>query len=251
MKTGVITGACGPLGWEIVNHLSPICESLIGVDRPEYVEVRRADLSGLPNVRLLSCDLASADQIDVLCDEINQTGIQFLVNNAAVTGDTQIEGYTEPFDSQSDEAFALAMAVNLAAPFQLTRRLFMAMSQQSNASIVNVSAIYGLVGPDLSLYANTRLRNPAAYAASKGGLVQLTRYLSSVLAPEIRVNCVAPGGILRNQDAEFIERYESRTPLGRMATEEDVANVVVWLVSESASYVTGQVIAVDGGWTAR
>ena len=101
-----------------------------------------------------------------------------------------------------------------------------------------------------TLYGKSGLRTPAAYAASKGGLIQLTRYLATSLAPKIRVNAIAPGGIERNQDAEFIEAYANRTPLGRMATEQDICGAVRWLASSESSYVTGQVIAVDGGWTA-
>ena len=92
--------------------------------------------------------------------------------------------------------------------------------------------------------------NPAAYAASKGGLIQLTRWLSTVLAPDIRVNSVCPGGVWRNQNPNFVERYQSKTPLGRMATEEDFKGVTVWLASDASAYVTGQNIMVDGGWTA-
>ena len=93
--------------------------------------------------------------------------------------------------------------------------------------------------------------NPAGYAAAKGGLIQLTRYLAAVLAPQVRVNAVAPGGLARGQDPQFVARYEERTPLRRMGTEDDVAGTVAWLASNEARYVTGLVLAVDGGWTAR
>ncbi len=78
----------------------------------------------------------------------------------------------------------------------------------------------------------------------------MTRYLATVLAPDIRVNCVSPGGIFRDQDPKFVERYEARTPLRRMALEQDVVGSVHWLVSGASGYVTGQIVAVDGGWTA-
>ncbi|WP_404392457.1 SDR family oxidoreductase [Humibacillus xanthopallidus] len=92
--------------------------------------------------------------------------------------------------------------------------------------------------------------NPAAYAASKGGLAQLTRYLSTVLALDVRVNAFAPGGIARGQDDAFVQRYERLTPLAQMGIEEDFRGVVTWLASDASAHVTGQVIAVDGGWTA-
>ena len=92
--------------------------------------------------------------------------------------------------------------------------------------------------------------NPAAYAASKGGLLQLTRWLSTVMAPQVRVNALTPGGIARGQQAVFQERYIKRTPLARMGTEEDMMGAAAYLASDLSAYVTGQNIIVDGGWTA-
>ena len=91
--------------------------------------------------------------------------------------------------------------------------------------------------------------NPAGYSVSKGGLIQLTRWLSTTVAPEVRVNSISPGGVQRDQDKNFIERYENITPLNRMATEEDFKGVVAFLASTMSSYITGQNIVVDGGWS--
>jgi NAD(P)-dependent dehydrogenase (short-subunit alcohol dehydrogenase family) len=90
--------------------------------------------------------------------------------------------------------------------------------------------------------------NPAAYAASKGGLLQLTRWLSTTLAPSVRVNAIAPGGIFRDQPEEFVNRYSSKVPMGRMATEDDLRGTLAYLASNLSAYVTGQVLFVDGGW---
>jgi NAD(P)-dependent dehydrogenase (short-subunit alcohol dehydrogenase family) len=106
------------------------------------------------------------------------------------------------------------------------------------------------VGPDLSLYGDTNLGNPAAYAASKGGLLQLTRWLATVIAPAVRVNCLTVGGVWRNQPEDFHQRYLAKTPLRRMATEEDLKGAVAYLASDLSLYVTGQNLIVDGGWTA-
>jgi NAD(P)-dependent dehydrogenase (short-subunit alcohol dehydrogenase family) len=93
------------------------------------------------------------------------------------------------------------------------------------------------------------MTNPAAYSASKGGLLQVTRWLSTVLAPKVRVNMVSPGGIARGQNPQFVQRYNERTPLGRMATEGDIAGMVGFLLSQEAGYITGQNFLVDGGWS--
>ena len=94
------------------------------------------------------------------------------------------------------------------------------------------------------------MTNPAGYGASKGGLLQLTRYLATVFAPKIRVNAITPGGIWRGQPEIFVNRYEKRTPLGRMGMEEDFKGAVAYLASDLSTYVTGQNLVVDGGWTA-
>ena len=123
------------------------------------------------------------------------------------------------------------------------------LRKSGSGSIINIASIYGINGPDFSLYEDTEMGNPAAYAASKGGLIQLTRWLSTSLAPKIRVNAVSPGGIFRNQPKNFVERYENKTPLGRMANEEDLKGIIAYLSSDLSSYVTGQNIVIDGGWT--
>ncbi len=94
------------------------------------------------------------------------------------------------------------------------------------------------------------MAQPAGYGASKGGVLQLTRYLATTLAPRVRVNAISPGGVWRQQPDAFHQRYISRTPLGRMAAEEDLKGAVAYLASDLSSYVTGHNLAVDGGWTA-
>lgn len=251
--TGIITGGAGPLGARLTTAFAAQGARVIVLDLPDAMEsVRSVDSKG--TVCGIPCDLTRTSDLDAALgqalDFAGVEGVDFLVNNAAFTGTSMLEGYSSSFESQSDEAFDLALQLNLAVPFRIARRLAPALKNSRNASVLNVSSIYGLVGPDLRLYEGTDMGNPAAYAASKGGLIQLTRYLSTVLAPEVRVNCLALGGIWRDQPPAFVERYVSRTPLGRMASEEDAVGAAVWLTSAEASYVTGQVVAVDGGWTA-
>jgi NAD(P)-dependent dehydrogenase (short-subunit alcohol dehydrogenase family) len=108
-----------------------------------------------------------------------------------------------------------------------------------------------LGGPDNRLYEGMEgVGNAAAYAASKGGILQLSRWLATSLAPSVRVNAISPGGIERGQDPTFIDRYAARTPMGRMGTEDDLKGAIAFLSSDLSTYVTGQNIVVDGGWTA-
>jgi NAD(P)-dependent dehydrogenase (short-subunit alcohol dehydrogenase family) len=92
--------------------------------------------------------------------------------------------------------------------------------------------------------------NPAGYAASKGGMIQLTRWLATTLAPHVRANSVSPGGIERLQPKEFIDAYVAKTPLRRMASESDIIGTIAFLLSHASAYITGQNISVDGGFSA-
>jgi NAD(P)-dependent dehydrogenase (short-subunit alcohol dehydrogenase family) len=124
------------------------------------------------------------------------------------------------------------------------------MRNAVGANIINIASIYGFLAPYWQIYENTKLGNPAAYGVTKAGLVQFTRWLSTTLAPEIRANAISPGGIFRDQPANFVERYAERTPVGRMACEDDFRGALAYLSSDLSKYVTGQNVIVDGGWSA-
>lgn len=172
-----------------------------------------------------------------------------LMNIAALVGTTPLEGWTTPLPQQSVDTWRRALEVNLTAAFTLCQALEAPLRRSGHGSIINVASTYGLVGPDKRLYEGTSMYSPAAYAASKGGLVQLTRWLATELAPDVRVNTVTPGGIERGQPASFQERYRARTPLGRMGAEEDLKGAFAYLACDLSAYVTGQNVVVDGGWT--
>jgi NAD(P)-dependent dehydrogenase (short-subunit alcohol dehydrogenase family) len=99
------------------------------------------------------------------------------------------------------------------------------------------------------MYEGTSMGSRASYAASKGGLLQLTRWLATVMAPKVRVNMITLGGVWSNQPESFSSQYTSRTPLGRMAVEEDIKGSVAYLASDLSAYVTGQNLIIDGGYT--
>lgn len=175
--------------------------------------------------------------------------LDILINCAALVGTSKLKGWTPPFFEQDADTWRLALEVNLTAPFILIQSCAELLKASGHGSIINIGSIYGMVGPDLRLYKNTKLGNPVAYATSKGGLLQLTRWLATAPAPDVRVNAVTIGGVWRDQPKNFHTRYKERTPLKRMATEEDVKGAIAYLATDLSAYVTGHNLIVDGGWT--
>ena len=252
-RRALITGAAGNLGRVIAHALAELGADLLLVDRPdaEYGHlVRDIEQEWRVKVQTLPCDLEAQDARDRLIHTVQkqEEGLDVLVNNAAFVGISGLQGWAVEFERQSVETWRRALEVNLTAAFDLSKGVAPLLKRSRGGCIINVASIYGAFGPDYTLYAGTDMGNPAAYAASKGGLIQLTRWLATTLAPEVRVNTISPGGVFRNQPDVFVKRYEARTPLARMATEEDFRGAIAYLASDLSRYVTGHNLAVDGGW---
>ena len=253
-KRALITGATGCIGQEIALSISELGGDLILVDRPgsDYNNLKQKILDNWSvNIECISCDLESESSRIKLINSINNSDnrLDILVNNAAFVSDSNLDGWIDDFSQQSIGTWHRAIEVNLTAAFHLTQGLLALLNNNNNGSIINISSIYGLIAPDYSLYKDTDMGNPAAYAISKGGLIQLTKWLSTTVSPEVRVNTISPGGVWRNQPSEFVTRYESKTPLGRMATEEDFKGAIAYLASDLSRYVTGQNLVIDGGFS--
>ena len=249
----LITGATGHCGKEITYALSELESNVILLDRPKsHLPEFSKEISDKFNnkVSYFFCDLENTEDIKKISANINSEfkNLDVLINNAAFVGTSDLKGWSTSFENQSLETWRRALDVNLTACFQIVQSLKNLLEESKYASVINIGSIYGMFGPDLSIYEDTELNNPAAYSASKGGLIQLSRWLSTVLAPKIRVNCISPGGILRNQPEIFVKRYVDKTPLKRMGSESDIAGAVVYLASDLSSWVTGQNLVVDGGW---
>jgi NAD(P)-dependent dehydrogenase (short-subunit alcohol dehydrogenase family) len=202
------------------------------------------------NVQVECCDLEDSTQREALAKKVLGNGkvLDVLINNAAFVGTSGLQGWSEPFEKQTLETWRRALEVNLTSVFHLCQLFVQALRESAGGNIINIASIYGEYGPDWSLYEGTLMASPAAYGASKGGVIQFTRWLATTLGPDIRANVISPGGVVRGQPDSFVDRYEKRTPLSRMATEEDFRGAVAYLASDMSSYVTGMVLRVDGGW---
>jgi NAD(P)-dependent dehydrogenase (short-subunit alcohol dehydrogenase family) len=252
-RRALVTGAAGGLGKVMADTLAELGADLVLVDRlgsdfdslSENL-IERWDVKVEQNF----CDLEQQEQRTELMDWLkgSDLGLNILINNAAFIGTSELQGWGVPFEQQTVETWRRALEVNLTAVFDLCQGLTPTLKAATGASIINIASIYGVYGPDWGLYEGTGMRNPAAYGVSKGGLIQFTRWLATTIAPSVRVNSISPGGVFRNQPESFVQRYEAKTPLGRMATENDFRGVVAYLASDMSKYVTGQNLEVDGGW---
>ena len=251
----LITGGAGHLGRVMAETLAELGASIILLDLPgaQFGSIQD-DLmhQWKASCLCIECDLESEEERNKAIQEIKSDGkgLNCLINNAAFGGTAALKGWVTLFEEQSLETWRRALEVNLTAPFHFSQAFTPELRAAKDGNIINITSIYGELGPDWRLYEETDMGNPAAYGASKGGLVQLTRWLSTTLAPDIRVNAISPGGVFRNQPEVFIERYVNKTPLNRMATEDDFRGAVAYLSSSLSKYVTGQIIGVDGGWGA-
>jgi NAD(P)-dependent dehydrogenase (short-subunit alcohol dehydrogenase family) len=239
-KIIIVTGGSGLLGQSIIKKITAEGAHAINLDMGID---QSADLSAM------ACDITSTTSVQsAIFGILERFGrIDGLVNNAYPrTSDWGVRFENIPIDSWKQN-----VDFQLNSYFFMSQEVLKSMKENKKGSIVNIASIYGVVGPDFSIYDETEMTMPAAYAAIKGGLVNLSRYLSSYYGPHgIRVNCVSPGGVFNHQPKSFVTRYEAKTPLRRMAVPDDISPAVSFLLSDEAGYITGQNLVVDGGWTA-
>ena len=222
-KVVLITGAAGIQGPEHVKAFTEAGAKVIATD------IQELDVTNETSINTaVKKILADYGRIDVL------------INNAGATG-------------KSAADWDQIIKVNLTGTYLCCQLIG---GKMASGSIINLASIYGLVGPDWSLYeqaeyAGKPMGVPAAYAASKGGVITLTKYFASLYAPKVRVNCVTPGGIFDNQNNDFVKKYSAKTMLGRMANRDEVSGALLYLASDLSGYVTGTNLVIDGGLTAR
>jgi len=253
-RLALVVGACGNIGRSLCKGLAAHGADLVIADLHNDVCLALTkDLESSFSGKYIPApgDCTTDDGIQSVmraCDTLGP--LQIVIHCIGLISSVPIPGYAVPFEEQSLTAWELALKANLTSAFLLAKHVYERLDREKGASVIFLSSIYGSLAPDWSLYENTSMGNPLAYGASKGGLEQLMRYLATLWAPSVRVNCVSPGGIQRGQAEEFVRQYELRTPMRRMATPEDIVGPVIFLASDAACYVTGQNIMVDGGWSA-
>ncbi len=238
-KVAVVTGAASGIGLAIANLF--VAEGAKVV----YSDINAGDLKLDPAQALfVKCDVSKSQEVDELVKTATEKfgRLDIMVNNAGI-------GSTGGLLDTTDEGWEKTLRVNLFGVFYGARAAAKVMKEQKiNGSIINMSSILGQVG----------FPGAIAYCATKGGVVQLTHASAIDLAPfAIRMNAVAPGFIATNMTKDFLtnpdfkKMIEMNTPLGHVGEPNDIAQAALYLASDEAKYVTGTVIYVDGGWTAR
>lgn len=218
----IVAGSEGLLGQEISNYLE------------KNHEVLKLDL-------LLNHDLT--DEVFVK-EWFKKNKANSLINCFALNDHVDNNDERSTLFDISLESFAKFLEVNLTALFSVCREF---ARNNDSGTIINFSATTGIVSARPDLYDGGHKH--VGYSVSKAGVVNLTKYLATHFAPDIRVNCIAPGGVKHEQSQEFIEKYAAHTPMKRMMRKDELNELVEYLCSTKSSYVTGAVIVVDGGWT--
>jgi NAD(P)-dependent dehydrogenase (short-subunit alcohol dehydrogenase family) len=250
-RVAIVTGAAGWLGSAMSRALAEAGATLVVTSRDgEQAQVFADSLPGSGHLGM-AFEQAQTETIPAFIEEVvaRLGRVDVLVNNAY--------GGTAPdIDNATAEDFDNAFHTGVTAYFLLAREVVHHLRQRKAAgSIINIASMYGVVASYPSAYEDLPVNSPPNYHALKGGVVHLTRHLAAYWAGDnVRVNAISPGPFPKPQTQEempeFIERLSAKVPLGRMGRPEELKGLVVLLASDAGSYITGQNILVDGGWTA-
>ena len=256
-QVAVVTGGAGILGSKFCAGLANAGASVAVVDLFGDAAIKVAGEIG-GGAAGFGCDVADPASVRACVDAVmaKYGRIDILLNNAA-TKTADVRDFFTPFEEYKLETWREVMSVNIDGMFLMAQAVGKEMLKGGRGGrIVQTASIYGLVGPDSRIYDGSDylggpINTPAVYSASKAAVVGLTKWLATHWARQnIRVNCLVPGGVGSGQNGVFNDLYSSRVPMGRMALADEMVGPMLFLAGESSSYVTGQVLAADGGWTA-
>jgi NAD(P)-dependent dehydrogenase (short-subunit alcohol dehydrogenase family) len=250
-KTVFITGGAGHLGTAMCEALAELGANIVIGSRDTGKSSSIAEtLSEKYGVRAsaMQLDITNPDELETAFALVEKEygSLDILINNAW-------SGKKNSFESIGLDDWKYDIDVCLNGVFYTVKKAFPYL-KKSRGVIVNIASMYGHVAPDYRMYAGTDHANPPSYGAAKAGVIQLTKYLASFLAPHgIRVNAISPGpfpfsDIVKNE--AFIGALEAKTMLNRVGSPEDLKGPIALLCSDASAYMTGQNICVDGGWTA-
>jgi NAD(P)-dependent dehydrogenase (short-subunit alcohol dehydrogenase family) len=247
-KVVCITGGLGLIGQKVSEAFSQFNAKVIICD----LESKILEFTSEHKGQQLLCenmDIADRESIENCIDRIREKHkrIDVWVNLAYPHSDD----WGEKLENVPLESFNENCNSHLGGYFWTSKKVLEIMKKQGCGSLINCSSIYGVVAPDFSIYSEG-MTMPVAYSAIKAGIINLSKYLAASYGEYgVRVNCICPGGVENGQESTFIKNYSEKTPLNRMAKAEEIAMPILFLGSEASSYITGETLMVDGGWTCK
>ena len=250
-KVAVVSGGAGLYGFQIVESL---CEAGAKVyvasrNRQNNEEKLKCLVDKGYDLKVMEFDLEDEASILKLCDDVYADAgkVDVLVNNAVLRC---MKGYTD-----TAENFTRSMIANATGLFVISRAFGDRMAKAGYGSIINIGSYMGILGPNYNLYEGTEMnKNGAAgdYFFHKGGITNYTKFLAGHYGKDgIRCNCIELGGLFNYQPELFVERYNKSTMLGRMAGGDDLKGLIVYLSSDASLYMTGAILTLDGGYSAK
>jgi len=263
-RVAIVTGGVGLLGTEFCKTLAEAGATVAVVDLNASASQAVADMltkSGY-KAQAFAVDITQPDSVNAMVENVLSAfgRIDILVNSAALDPkfdpDAVKKGITPgAFEDYPLEQWNAALNVNLTGMFLITQACVKPMlAQGKKGSIINICSTYGLNGPDQRIYIKDGERvafKPVYYTVTKAGVMGFTKYLAAYYAgTDIRVNALTPGGVFNNHEEYFVKNYSAKTIIGRMAKKDEMNGALLFLASDASSYMTGNNVVVDGGWTA-
>jgi len=246
----VVTGGAGLIGAAISERVAreggiPIVADL-DFERAEQVvkQIQASDLTAYA----VSLDITDVVQIERVISEVRTKfgRLDALVNNAYPRGNN----YGRELEDVEYGDFCESLSLHLGGYFLTSQKFAAVFASQGHGNIVNLSSIYGLFAPRFEIYEGTSMTVPAAYAAIKAGIIQLTRYFAQYYRRNgIRCNALAPGGIRDNQPEEFTTKYDAMCGTKGLLDPADLMGAITFLLSDASKFMTGQTLVVDDGWS--
>lgn len=263
-RVAVVTGGAGLLGTEFCKTLAESGAAVVvaDLDGDRAEEVAKGLTDAGYTAAGFGLDVTWVDSTRELASvTVSKFGrLDILVNSAALDPkfdpDAAAKGIAPgAFEDYPLEQWNAALNVNLTGMFLVTQACVGPMLEQGKkGSIINICSTYGLNGPDQRIYIKDGKRvayKPVYYTTTKAGVMGFTKYLAAYYTgTEIRVNALTPGGVYNNHEEYFVENYSAKTILGRMADKDEMDGALLFLASDASSYMTGNNVIVDGGWTA-
>ena len=230
-QIAIITGGKGQLGTILTTKFKELGATVYDLDVDDF-------------------DLRNKDEVYLKYKEIysNHGKVDILINNAGVS-------VFEDTMKRTEKDLDYVFDVNLKGTYNSIYSFVSCYDEynQEKGSIVNIGSLYGIVSPDFEIYGDNDRKNSEIYGATKAGIIQITKYFAVYLADKnIRVNCVSPGGIFNQnnpQNKKFIEKYNKRCPMKRMAFDVEMVGGIAYLSNHISSYVNGHNLVIDGGYS--